>query len=245
MCTLSLMPRPGGYTLAMNRDERITRPVAQPPQVRPGKNTSFIFPSDHAGGTWVGANHAGVSFALLNWNDQTSTAQIAPPRSRGLVIPPLLENLSLNAAQESLEPPDFRDMLPFRLVGVFLEEQVIWEWRWDKRNLDAKAWSWERRHWYSSSASDAHVERLRGEACCKAWAAEDAGTLPWLRRLHGSHAGGEEAFQICVHRTEVKTVSYTELMCTSEEITCRYFAGSPCEMREPELAASMQCTGRR
>jgi hypothetical protein len=32
------------------------------------------------------------------------------------------------------------------------------------------------------------AERERGEACRNAWLNPSAGTLPWLRELHGSHA---------------------------------------------------------
>jgi hypothetical protein len=243
MCTLSVIPRADGYTLAMNRDERIARPVSEPPQINQIGNARALYPRDHAGGTWIGTNEAGVALALLNWNDVESLG--APPksaRSRGLVIPALLDSRSVGEFRGSIGRLDPRSFLPFRLVGVFPDERSIVEWRWDLQSVAEKTWPWEPRHWYSSSASDAEAQRFRGEACCKAWAEADAGTVPWLRRLHASHAAVADEFRICVHRTEVKTVSYTELDCTPVAVACRYFAGSPCEMTEPLPAGEIRRT---
>src|SRR6266700_992538 len=229
MCTLSVITRTDGYTLAMNRDERISRPEAQPPSGIQIGNGRALYPRDHMGGTWIGANETGVALALLNWNDVTLPESLPEPvRSRGLVIPALLGCCSVEELRGSIGHFEVRDLLPFRLVSVFPEERSILEWHWNLRNLEEKTWPWELRHWYSSSASDAEARKLRGETCCKAWAEADAGTVPWLRRLHASHARDDAAFCICVHRTQVRTVSYTELYCTPDVVTCRDFSGNPC-----------------
>ncbi len=241
MCTLSVITRADGYNLAMNRDERVTRPAAQPPQSIQIGNMRALYPREHAGGTWIGANETGTTLALLNWNDILLPEPLPEPvRSRGVVIPALLGSRSVEQLRKSVRGLNVQGLLPFRLVSVFPEEHSILEWRWNLQNVEEKAWPWESRHWYSSSASDAEAQKLRGETCCKAWAEADAGTVPWLRRLHASHARDAAAFCICVHRSEAKTVSYVELNCTPSVVTCRYFASSPCEMTEPAMAAEVQ-----
>ena len=123
-------------------------------------------------------------------------------------------------------------MLPFRLVGVFPSEREIWEWRWDSTELEAHAHEWKSRHWFSSSLSDERAERLRGMACRHAQVEHDAGSAQWLRRLHASHVSGPGPFSLCVHRAEVKTMSYSEIVVTARAGSDGHFRGSPCTMGE-------------
>ena len=60
----------------------------------------------------------------------------------------------------------------------------------------------------------------------------DAGSVPWLRRLHASHAGDPGPFSLCVHRQDVETLSYSEVMVTAEYIQMGHFRGSPCTMAQ-------------
>ena len=236
MCTLTFVPRDkdNGYYLAMNRDESISRAAADPPTLVDFGDTSAIYPRDGAGGTWIGANNHGLAFALLNWNDvpQGAAQKI---RSRGCVIPALLEFASCLAVEAALDRTDLEGILPFRVIAIFPGEKTIREWRWNLATLQSETQTWERRHWFSSSLSDEQASQQRGALCQTAWAEEDAGSLAWLRRLHGSHFKGEAPFSICVHRETVRTLSYTEFACMPERIECRYFAGSPCTMKDQEM----------
>ncbi len=230
MCTLTFVPREqdNGYYFAMNRDESISRAAADPPAKFTFGEAVAIYPRDGAGGTWIGANSHGLAFALLNWNDvpQAGAQKI---RSRGCVIPALLQFGSSQAVEAALNRTDLKGVLPFRLIGVFPGEKTIREWHWNFATLQSETHPWERRHWFSSSLSDEKAAQQRGALCQTAWAAEDAGSLAWVRRLHGSHE--QTPFTICVHRETVRTLSYTEFICTPERIECRYFAGSPCTMK--------------
>ena len=123
---------------------------------------------------------------------------------------------------------NFRGMMPFRLVGVFPSEQEIWEWRWDSARIDFRVHPWEERHWFSSSLSDERAERLRGATCRAACYRLHAGSVRWLRRLHASHVGGP--FSLCVHREDVKTLSYTEVIVKSRRVSMCNFRGTPCMM---------------
>jgi len=134
--------------------------------------------------------------------------------------------------------------MPFRLVGVFPSEQEIWEWRWASKQLGFQAHMWESRHSFSSSLSDNRAESLRGTTCRDAQHESDAGSLPWLRRLHASHAGGPGPFSLCVHRNDVRTLSYGEVMVTPTSVQMGHFQGCPCAMtqihpREIERAACL------
>jgi len=228
MCTLTVVTNNDTYLMAMNRDEKITRGAGLPPEIHECDGTRAIYPSDGDGGTWFATNEYGIALALLNWNDVTPHSIDDKARSRGPVITALIDSRSLSDLHAVFDVSNFKGMMPFRLVGVFPSEQEIWEWRWDSTQIESQVHAWESRHWFSSSLSDKRAESLRGVACRTAHHEPDAASVPWLRRLHASHASGPGPFSLCVHREDVKTLSYTEAIVTSGSVRMGHFQGSPC-----------------
>jgi hypothetical protein len=216
--------------MAMNRDEKVTRGAGTPAEIHEFGNTRAVYPNDGDGGTWIAANEYGIAFALLNWNNIAPHGIGTKTGSRGRVIPSLIDSRSLLGLRELLGASNFRGMMPFRLVGVFPSEREIWEWRWNATQLESQVHEWKAGHWFSSSLSDDRAETLRGLACRDAQHDSDAGSVPWLRRLHASHIGGLGPFSLCVHREDVKTLSYSEVIVTPRQIQMSHFRGSPCTM---------------
>src|SRR5438477_7286592 len=68
MCTVSFIPKHQGFYLAMNRDEKRSRPIAVPPRIVRIAGRSAIFPLDPNGGSWIAVNDAGVCLVLINWH---------------------------------------------------------------------------------------------------------------------------------------------------------------------------------
>jgi hypothetical protein len=235
MCTLSVVTVADRYLLAMNRDERIARGGGEMPQLHELCGTEAIYPNDGAGGTWIAANEHGIALALLNWSGTRYTADSGKVRSRGQLIPALIGSRSLPDLSAALGGLDLEGILPFRLVGVFLLEKKIGEWRWNSSQLVFQVHSWESRHWFSSSFSDRRAESLRGAVCLDAREESDAGSAPWLRRLHASHANGPGPFSLCVHREDIRTLSYTEVSCAPATVTLEHFLASPCRMSASHL----------
>jgi hypothetical protein len=230
MCTLTVVTRNETYLMAMNRDEKIARGAGLPPEIHEFEGTRAIFPGDGDGGTWFATNDCGITLALLNWNISAPRGMDAKTRSRGRVIPALISSRSPSDLHQVFDVSNFEGMMPFRLVGVFPSQQTIEEWRWDSKRLRSQALAWESRHWFSSSLSDGQAEGLRGAACRDAQFEQDAGSAAWLRRLHASHAGGAGPFSLCVHRVDVKTLSYSEVSVTPGRIRMGHFRESPCIM---------------
>lgn len=230
MCTLTVVTRDGTYLMAMNRDERIARGAGAPPEMHQFDGTWAIYPNDGDGGTWIASNEWGIGLALLNWNDVSPPHRSVKTRSRGRVIPALIDSRSLRGLHAVFSVSSLTGMLPFRLVGVFPSEREICEWRWDSTRLEFHAHEWKSRHWFSSSLSDNRASAVRGLACREAQHHSDVGSVPWLRRLHASHGAGPGAFSLCVHRADVKTLSYSEVMVTPRRVEMGHFRGSPCAM---------------
>jgi hypothetical protein len=231
MCTLTVVTRNDTYLMAMNRDEKIARGPGSAAKIHEFDGVRAIYPGDGDGGTWFATNEYGISLALLNWNDiAPRAAAAAKTRSRGRVIPALIDSQSLWDLHAVFSVSNFTGMLPFRLVGVFPSEREIWEWRWDSTQLEFQVHLWESRHWFSSSLSDKRAETLRGTACRNAEHESDAGSVPWLRRLHALHTGGPGPFSLCVHREDVKTLSYSEVIVTPGTVQMSHVRSSPCTM---------------
>src|SRR5882672_4551871 len=56
MCTLTFVPTEDGYVAGMNRDEKLIRPHALPPERFDFPGVTVVFPREHSGGTWMGCN---------------------------------------------------------------------------------------------------------------------------------------------------------------------------------------------
>jgi transport and Golgi organization protein 2 len=227
MCTLTFVPHKNRYLLAMNRDESVARPLALPPQVfwlRSGLRAAY--PHESSGGTWVAVNEAGVALALLN--RYLEGTQPPKKRSRGELIPWLVASTSMGAVRRSLRSLSCDGMLPFRLVAVDPGCRCLLEVAWNGVSLACSELPWELRHWFSSGLSDELASRYRGAVSRLAGRAPDAGSAPWVRTLHGSHAPSHGAFSFCVHRPGVRSVSYTEIEGAKSCVLLRYRPGAPC-----------------
>ena len=163
MCTLTFIPKPQGYLLGMNRDERLTRELAVVPVVINAFNLGLAYPRESSGGTWVGSNSAGITFALLNQNSGANAP--VKERSRGEIIPQLLGASRFPEAMRRFQHIDLRGMLPFVLVGFFPAEQIISQCRWDGQELEFIRIGWDVRHWFSSGVSDEMARQVRGNTC--------------------------------------------------------------------------------
>jgi hypothetical protein len=226
MCTVTFIPREDGFLLAMNRDERWTRGAAShAPEEITAEGVRAIMPRESASGTWIGVNEAGLAFAILNRN--FSGPWYEKQRSRGEIIPALLPCGDIDGTLhrlQSLSPPEFH---PFTLVVISGPERRALEVIHDDRQLSSTEHPWKQTHWFSSGLSDADARSHRSVAISAAARQPDFATSQWVRRLHASHEGGE-AFSICVHRTAVGSVSYTEITVNEREAAVFYLAGSPC-----------------
>jgi hypothetical protein len=145
----------------------------------------------------------------------------------------LLVAQTADEAAAALPGLPLHDMGPFRLLVIAPRERAVRELRWDRHTLDERPHAWEPRHWFSSGCDEPRAQHERGRTARAAWREAGAGSLPWLRRLHGSHEPERGPFCFCMHRRDAATVSYTEIVVTRRAATMRYHDGALCTTAQP------------
>lgn len=210
MCTVTFIARKNGYALGMNRDEKLSRIPGLPPSKHVLNGRTAIFPSEPGGGTWIGINDAGVTFALINWYSVASGV-LHNASSRGEVTRSMLALNEPFAVDRQLEHLRLNNTNPFRLIGVFPRKDSVVEWRWDLNRLKRVDFSWETNIWISSGFDEHGAQRQRRETFLAARLNESDDDLQWLRKLHGSHVPTRSPYSVCMHRPDANTVSYTEI----------------------------------
>jgi hypothetical protein len=243
MCTLSFNPTSPGYSVAMNRDELLTRPISLPPRIRQIENTLAIYPAEPSGGTWIACNSFGNLLAILNWNEVPVLQTPANKISRGILIPQLLVYPNSESVNSALLRLDLSSVLPFRLIGIFLKNWDLAEWRWNGTSLKQLSFPWARKHWFSSSLSDSSAEKQRGDYCNSISALSE--NNQWLRNLHRSHFPERGPFSICVHRPDAATVSYTEVHVSRARASMNYLQGHPCSKVAFDFSGELPLTESR
>ena len=212
MCTVSVLRGPFvdapddlRWRVVFNRDERVDRPEARPPQVHRHGGVTALYPLDpEGGGTWIAATSAGLVLALLN--ETAGTVASRPPRSRGLVVTQLLSSRSLEEVQFRLGQLPLEEYRPFRLLAVgdvgVLEAAAAGDIRWRIHEPDARFVR------ASSSVAPAATVRKRRALFERlvsgaSLAAQDA--------FHRHHGHSDPDASVIVRRPDAVTVSLTTI----------------------------------
>lgn len=120
MCTLTWwVGGSGTYEVFFNRDEFKDRPPALPPSVGERDGVRFIAPIDpKTGGTWLMANEAGLTVALLNWYEGGGSLTYRPEwGNRGDLVLGLAGVTRWEEVAGRLAGADGGAYPPFRLIG--------------------------------------------------------------------------------------------------------------------------------
>ena len=228
MCTLSWLPRPAGYTIYFNRDERLSREPGLPPEVHADGTTPYIAPIDgDFGGTWIGVNRHGVTSCLLNRYDDTPYDPGPARVSRGLLLTELLELASPAAVAERLDGSDLSRYAPFT-IGVAARDSPLTLFDWNGQAIARSGAQAAGPVRTSSGRDQAEAERMRALTWESMRAVESEVTDALLLRLHRSHAPVQGPFSVCMHREEAATRSLTVVTVDRRVARLDYYAGPPC-----------------
>jgi hypothetical protein len=217
MCTVSIVPTSSGFRIVCNRDERRTRAIAKPPTLHRMGHTRGIWPTDAAGGgTWIGANDAGLGMVLLNRGTGIASASLV---SRGTIIPHLLRLSSIDAAVDAVKRLPLSRFAPFTLVIV--QQRVV-------RSVTVGATSRWRAHtmstpllFTSSSLGDALVTGPRRRLFARL-VRDSASPLRGQRAFHRHTWPTRPEISVVMSRPDAATVSRTVLDVSGGAVRMHY-----------------------
>ncbi|QHT71786.1 NRDE family protein [Rhodocytophaga rosea] len=135
MCTVTFIPEgKQGFILTSNRDEKLTRPLSEPPRRYHLDSGIVVFPKDpQANGTWIAMGSRKISLCLLNGAFSNHVSRPPYRRSRGLV---LLDFFDYTSATGFISTYDFEGIEPFTLLVLQTQEKLsLVEIRWDGTHI--------------------------------------------------------------------------------------------------------------
>jgi len=158
MCTVTFIPVKDTYYITSNRDEKSGRKQALPPKHYTYNNARLVYPKDaDAGGTWICMHENGNAAVLLNgaFNKHISTGNYK--KSRGIIF---LEIISASMPVNTFLQTDLLNIEPFTLV--VLDNDKLYECRWDGTNKHSRQLEKNRPHiWSSATLYDKAVVKKR------------------------------------------------------------------------------------
>ena len=221
-------PLPGGYVLAFNRDELLSRPQALPPQQR----GSVLAPIDpEGGGTWLATNAFGLTLAALNVYEAAMREPEPPIRSRGLLVTDLADAPTLaDLAVRIQQHPHLAHTRPFHLLGVDASQHAL-DARWDGVALTLTPAALPLlRVSAAFDAAEVRAARNLEFATLQADLPTTRDVAATLRRWFASHARNGSPRGVCMHREPLAgTVSHTQVHVHADATRVWYLAGPPCQ----------------
>ncbi len=229
MCTVSWVHENGGYQLLCNRDEKKTRKAAEAPAVLVRNGVRYVAPRDgDFGGTWIAANEFGMTLCLLN--GAANGERFVDGRSRGLLIPELMDAQSLWEVSERVWGMNLACYAPFVLVGLEPGSAATLI-EWDGVETMIVPYGEPYMPVTSSSFDGDGVRLRRKEEFVRLRDNSGQVDTELLLRFHESHGAHGDAYATCMHREDAETVSFSRVRVTGGDVEFHYSAGAPCRAR--------------
>ena len=222
---MSWFVKEGGYELFFNRDERISRRRAELPSVQKTDSVTYISPTDaDAGGSWIAANHFGVTVCLLNHYQYEQIATYKRWVSRGEIVRQLAATPDLTSAERQFNTLAFDDFRAFRMFVIDRtggNRLCVWDGHTPRieRNVATPK---------SSSSVDAmHVKTVRRKLFFEQGLPQSRQSSQFVR-YHASHLPMKSKESVCMHREDASTVSLSHVDVNASRVKFSYADGAPC-----------------
>jgi hypothetical protein len=222
MCTVTVVPTEAGFRVAFNRDERRDRPPALAPTAHQLPRCSALYPVDLlGGGTWIGVNDRGMVAALLNRTPRPNSAGPRHVRSRGLIVPAILEAELLDAALTTAANIAVEDYAPFRLLIIAGRRGYVFAS--DGSRLACRRTDLTRPFLLtSSSLGDYVVAYPRARLFRRMMNTDPSAWLAAQQQFHDHQWPLRREISVRMERSDARTVSRTVIDVTGREIRVFY-----------------------
>lgn len=219
MCTVTYIPTKEGYIITSNRDEKITREKALPPQEYLIDGKKIIFPKDpKAGGSWVAHNESKI-IVLLNGAQESHILKPNYRKSRGLIV------LDLMTAENTIDywkTIDLSYIEPFTIVLV--ENNELTQLQWNEVEKSTREFDAKQFHiWSSSTLYSKEVREKRKEWFQDFIKSKNAPTPEEILHFHQFTESENKEFGLQINRNDVlKTISITQCKVSNDTIKMEY-----------------------
>jgi len=220
MCTVSFIPVKDKFLITSNRDEKFSRKIA----VAPGKfgynNQTLFFPKDaDAGGTWIVMKENGDAAVLLNGAFICHKAEPPYRVSRGII---LLDIISTERPSVTFTKINLQNIEPFTLV--LLENNCLYEFRWDGNEKFCKQLKANRPYiWSSSTLYDGFVIKKREQWFASFLNNHPIPTQQDVLNFHHFTGDGDRQNDLLMTREGMHTtVSITSILLTKDRGCIKY-----------------------
>ncbi|MEP6595953.1 MAG: NRDE family protein, partial [Ginsengibacter sp.] len=220
MCTVTFIPVKDKYFITSNRDEKVFRKAAIPPQVYRINGRRIMFPKDgEAGGSWIALHENGNAAVLLNGAFVKHDPQPAYACSRGLIF---LEIIRANMRVKQFMSMNLFMIEPFTII--LFDHNDLYECRWDGNKKHFAQLEKYRPYIWSSAT-------LYGEETVKkreGWFAKFLNKNPYpsqadIFNFHKFSGDGDKRNDLLMNRDGVySTVSVTGIELNDEEGCMQY-----------------------
>ena len=226
MCTVSVIRlRDEVIRVACNRDEQLRRPSALLPRVSNHGQQQVIMPIDPSGGgTWIAASSAGLVMTLLNRN--TCGTALPAAKSRGLIIPSVLDCQSLEEAIDRAWNIEASEYGAFRLVVI--DGQSVVEVVSSGRAIEEVRMENDfRSALFTSSGLGDHLVDAPRRRLWQQMLATQQMSAAAQDRFHRHSWPDRRDVSVCMNRADAKTVSVSTIEMGSERIRFHYHPAAP------------------
>jgi uncharacterized protein with NRDE domain len=220
MCTVSFVPVKEKFIITSNRDEKTSRKNAIRPELSVYNGQKLFFPKDgDAGGTWIVMKENGDAAVLLNGAFICHTAEPPYRLSRGIV---LLDIFSTERPSVTFTKVDLNDIEPFTLV--LLENNCLYEFRWDGAEKYCKQLSINRAYiWSSSTLYDGFIVKKREQWFASFLNNHPIPTQQDVINFHRFTGDGDRQNDLMMTRDGLySTVSITSILLTKDRASMKY-----------------------
>ena len=204
--------------MTSNRDESAKR-SSQNISKQSKNGIDLFFPRDKtAGGTWIAVANTNRVVCLLN--GAFAKHQHQPPyrKSRGIMV---LEFFDYHNADSFFKEYDFKGMEPFTMI--ILENEQLFEFRWDEKDLHILELDRSSPHIWSSSTLYTDEIKKKRKKWFADWQLHHEFELEQIFNFHKNAGEGNPDYDLVMNRKNiVQTVSITNIIKNAHSIELQY-----------------------